>query len=102
MNNYRRGQNCAIALAIKDIFPDSWVGAAGIDIDYNGIFNKVIDLPEEVIHFIKEFDKNSPEQRIDMTSISFDIEIPNNVVETINIEDIKPLLINHPTLQLVD
>jgi len=97
----RTGENCAIALAVRDIFPNAWV--SGSDINPTGIayYPDRIQLPKSVQTFIEDFDRATSATRIGMSEISFEIEIPDAVLETINIDELKPLLVNHPTLQLV-
>lgn len=102
------GMNCAISLAVRDIFPDVWVGDMDIrfgrwDEDHFDVNDKItyIGLPYRVQMFIKEFDKTSPANRLLMPEIEFEIEIPDAVIETINIDELKPLLVNHPTLELI-
>ena len=110
------GRNCAISLAIRDIFPDAFVAKFHIYptkknwyIDSYGNFStkhkntdNVIKLPEVAIHFINDFDGKIPEQRVLMPEIEFEISIPDELIEEINIEELKPLLQNHPTLELIE
>lgn len=103
------GTNCAIALAIRDIFPFAHVCKTCIDTDFylrnpdrQGQTENHISLPSEAIIFIDEFDFGSPDNRLRMSPISFEIEISDEVLEKINIDEIKPLLKNHPTLKLVE
>lgn len=105
------GANCAISVAIRDLFPDAWVGTDRIYFDaYNdqGMFdwgkeNQLITsaLPEIARNFIREFDRKTPEERMAMNPLSFEIEIPDIVIDTINIDEVKALLTNHPTMELV-
>lgn len=89
--------NCAIALAVRDIFP-----TAEVNYDFIGIEGlETIPLPEAAIDFIEKFDDANSLEREKMDPISFEIEIPDSVINQINIDELKPLLENHPTLQLV-
>lgn len=97
------GSNCAVSLAIRDIFPNTYVNTKTIDFDPHNPFNTklLVSLPSNAYSFIRTFDEASPAQRINMKPISFEIEIPDEVIDKINIDELKPLLQNHPTLQLV-
>lgn len=102
------GANCAVSLAIISIFPDAWVFSDHIrpfyfsKEEHKSIYNGSIPLPREARDFISSFDAKSPEERMQMEELEFSIDIPDSVLETINIEEIKPLLINHPTLELIE
>lgn len=91
-------ENCAIACAIKDIFPLSKVWKTYIELP----FDIRIHLPQEAIIFISAFDMFAPCMRLTMQPIEFEIEIPDTVIEKINIEELRPLLENHPTLELIN
>lgn len=101
------GTNCAVALAVRDIFPKAYVGnifihPLGQMTADNLETSKLIVSPLRVRAFIEQFDYLKPEQRILMPEISFEIDIPNSVIEKINIDEIRPLLVNHPTLTLIE
>ena len=91
---------CAIALAVKDIFPLASV--TGPYMRYHWQKGEEIKLPKKASKFVYQFDNASPSERIKMNPISFEIEVPDNVIEQINIEEVRPLLQNHPTLELIE
>lgn len=93
--------SCAISLAIRDIFPKASVWCSHINPKINPARYDTIPLPKEAGEFIKEFDELHPDSRLLMEPISFEIEIPDAVLDQINIDELKPLLVNHPTLALV-
>lgn len=94
------GNNCAVSLAIKYIFPNAYVGGHAIFFSQN-IFNCTMALlPKNVTEFIQTFDRSSPYGRMIITPIEFEIQIPDEVISQINIDEIRPLLVNHPTLEL--
>lgn len=103
------GKSCAIALAIIDIFPSANVGSYEFwpiwdwsdDNFYQPKGFGSIELPDEAIEFIKQFDFSTVTDRENMMPVTFEIKIPDNVIGQINIEEIRPLLINHPTLELI-
>lgn len=113
------GQNCAIGLAIFDLFGDrSWVCADEIIlsrhkihqrkdglVEINGtVFSKdqaeicVVPLCKEAQNFIMDFDFSSAGERLYMQPISFDVEIPDVVIDWIKVEDIDSIIANCPTL----
>jgi hypothetical protein len=91
--------NCAVSLAIRDIFPESYVMQNYIN---PMVGCHVISLPEEARDFIGKFDISSPEERMLMPELEFEISIQDSTIEKINIDELRPLLQNHPTLQLID
>lgn len=92
--------NCAIALACRDIFPKATVGCGSL-VFVGGNYEHWVILPSVAADFIRRFDDSSPQQRVVLPEISFEIEIPDEVIATINIDELKPLLENHPTLAIV-
>jgi len=103
------GFNCAVALAIRDIFPDAWIHRDTItpfsfsDNNTEAYFGGArIHLPNEAIEYIKEFDATPFGMRTSMPEIEFEVEIPDEIIERISIEELRPLLENHPTLELVN
>ena len=97
------GENCAIALALKDIFPDLNVTGEFIypfGIDYKERWSKLkIALPKIAQDFIKVFDSLSaiPNQRLRLPEFEFEIAIPDEIISEINIDEITAL--NYPSLQ---
>lgn len=98
------GQNCAVALAVRDVFPAAHVLHHQIrpfsDDPY--LIKQRILLPKEATLFIIDFDRAEPGQRPYLPEIEFEIQIPDEVIEKINIDSLRPLLQNHPTLELVE
>lgn len=111
----RIGQNCAIARAICDIFPNSWVGMSQIlFFDERGpCFSEgghlkvskniaEVPLPLEAQIFISNFDNSTPEERLRMDEIEFDIEVPDEVIETLPLnKSITEALENHSNMSLI-
>lgn len=107
------GQNCAVALAIYDLFGNrSWVSGDMIEIfeeplsvDPQAIVVKpmyTIPLPVEAQDFIEHFDNliHKREQRLRMEEISFDIEVSDNVIDMINIDEVHRVLESCQSLSL--
>lgn len=93
-------RNCAIAEAVREIFPNATVG------HYLIIYiphQLIIKLPNSAINFITEFDhlRNTPEKRLEMPEISFEIEIPDSVLDSIGISEIRQIVEKSETLELV-
>jgi hypothetical protein len=92
------GKSCAIALAIRDIFPDASVGTDYIELKGG----QRIYLPREAMVFISIFDglKSTPRKRLHLSEFSFDIMISDDVLNEIDISEVRKILCNHPTLEL--
>lgn len=90
-------KSCAIALAICNVFPNASVIPGKINLIGTGIS---IKLPNEATKFIETFDslRNTPEERLNLPEFSFEIEVPESVIDQINIDDIK----NSNTLELCE
>ena len=89
------GKNCAIAFALVDIFPDVYVTSYcifpfGID------FEKELKIPMPVIaqQFIKLFDGFclTPKLRLLLPEFEFTIDVPDEVIEQINIDEMRGLI----------
>lgn len=95
------GRNCAIANAMKHIFPDIFV--SGYDIFPFGAGNddsiKQIRLPLPVVaqHFVRLFDgfRLTPALRLLLPEFEFNIDIPDEVIALINIDEIRKILATH-------
>jgi hypothetical protein len=83
------GDKCPIAVAIKHIFPevhvsDHFIYPFGRDIE------KKIDLPAVAQHFVNLFDslRPIPRTRLLIPAFDFDIDIPDEVIEKIDIREL--------------
>lgn len=107
------GQNCAIGMAIFRLFGQiSWVDGDYIQIYRGGLtFNEGghiindyqtrIPLPQVAKNFIKMFDSELPEFRPGMAPLSFEIDVPNEVIDMIGIGQVYKVLSESKTLELV-
>lgn len=100
------GYSCALSYAVLDIWPNAYVYPTHINVDGYSCTSKntgpnKVYLPAEAIAFIKDFDHADPETRVNMQPISFEIDVPDEVINRINISEITELLKDHPTLQIV-
>lgn len=87
--------SCAIAHAVRDIFPTAIIYFNHIELD-----GKRIALPTIASEFIEVFDRIEPNQRIKLKPISFQVSMPDEIIDKLNIDDLKQQLKNHPTLEL--
>ena len=68
-------ENCAVALAVRDIFPNAAVDGYNI---YTT--RKFISLPRFVTEFIRLFDslKYEPKERLKLEPVTFEVDIPDS------------------------
>jgi hypothetical protein len=91
------GEHCAIAVALKDLFPDVYVSGNNIHpFGFNATssyYNLSIELPQVAKDFIKVFDSlcKMPSVRCLLPEFDFDISIPENIIAEIRIDEIKRL-----------
>jgi hypothetical protein len=90
------GSSCAVATALIDIFPYVYVTGHHIfpfGRAYENMQNVSIPLPLIAQQFIKLFDGFSfaPKLRLLLPEFEFTIDIPDEVIDQINIEDIQAL-----------
>jgi len=91
------GKNCAIALALKDIFPEVFVSGYYIhpfgNDDENKIAHFEIPLPKIAQDFVKLFDSLSaiPSVRPMLPEFEFEIFIPDEIIEGIKIDEVTSL-----------
>lgn len=98
-------RNCAIALAVRDLWPDAYVYPGQIYVQAEDIGNAVapfIFLPNEAQEFIRGFDSTAPQLRPFLAELEFTVDIPDAIIDRINIDEIRPSLVNHPTLRLIE
>lgn len=81
-------ENCAIALAVRDIFPKANVGFCIISSrTVNGEF--ALSLPQEATDFVHKFDECTPYDRLHLPELTFEVDLPQGVIDAINIEDLE-------------
>ena len=89
--------NCAIAVALADIFPRVYVTDLHIfpfGIDTNKEKDIKIPMPAIAQQFIKLFDgfRFTPRLRLMLPEFEFTIDIPDEVIEQIKIDDVRELI----------
>jgi len=95
-DEYEVGKNCAVAFALVDIFPDVVVTnycfyPFGVG---HGKENPLIPLPPIAQQFIKLFDAFAltPGLRLLLPEFEFTIDIPDEIIELINIDEVRDLI----------
>ena len=91
------GKNCAVALALIDIFPNVYVTNYYIfpfGIDCEKVHLLKIPLPIIAQQFIKLFDgfRLTPKLRLLLPEFEFTIDVPDEVIEQINIDEVRELI----------
>lgn len=91
------GKNCAIALTLKDIFPDVFVSGDNIypfgREDKDPSRNITIPMPKIARDFVKVFDSLSAihNLRSRLPEFEFLIDIPDDIISKIDIEEVTTL-----------
>ncbi len=100
-----KAAECAFALAVRDIFPDARVKRFSI---YPFSYMRSVEamsmcfpISAEMTKFIDWFDTSTQKEKEKFTEREFELEIPDWVIERINIDEVKTLLQDHPILMLV-
>ena len=96
-DQFEIGSNCAIALAVQDIFPGVYVTNYYIfpfGINDEKRKDVKIFLPVVAQQFIKLFDGFSlmPNLRLLLPEFEFTIDVPDQFIDEINIDEIKELI----------
>ncbi|MEP6846423.1 MAG: hypothetical protein ABI861_10485 [Panacibacter sp.] len=94
---HKIGKNCAVAFAMADIFPDVYVSGYYIypfGNDHEQGQSMKIPLPVIAQQFIKLFDGFylTPKLRLLLPEFEFAIDVPDEVIEQINIDEISKLI----------
>lgn len=114
----KKGMNCAVAVAVGEVFQNVWVARDTmyvfddtptlLQMYYRGLEDVLksgakvtqIELPEIASNFIRHFDNRFGESRIMMKPISFEIDVPNEVIDSIGIPEVYKILSESKTLEL--
>ena len=97
-----RGQastNCAFAVALREIFPEVSVG-------YEYVFfedGNTMSITNSMYCFIRKFDDlvDTPIERLNLPEQSFEIEVPDEVIERIGLTEVERILSESKTLERV-
>jgi hypothetical protein len=99
------GDSCAVAVAIIDLFPSAQIGKTFAFLMSDGVYRvdglSKIYLPVSAAEFIFAFDNLNPEERVLMYPFSFEIEVPEYVIERIGISTIYKVLSESSTMEMV-
>jgi hypothetical protein len=91
------GKNCAIAIAIKELFPEVFVSDNYIypfgNVNNRDCIDLKIEMPKIAQDFIQVFDSLSPIPRVRLLlpEFEFEINIPDEVIAKIDIEEVRSL-----------
>ena len=93
----RIGEKCAIALALKDIFPEvfvtgNYIYPLGIQ-ESNQVDDVKIAMPKVAQDFIRVFDSlcSRHKRRLLLPEFEFEISIPDEIISQINIDEVRTL-----------
>lgn len=88
--------NCAIANAVRDIFPNAVIGP---DIMYlsNSFYTKTI-LPKKAVHSISRFDGGI----LEVEPFNFEIDLSDTVIDALCMPDLVDLLKDVDNMELVE
>ena len=94
-------ENCAIALAVRDLFPKARVFTT--DLSLTEFLNNYIPHSPSTMYYILKFDSLSetPEKRLELPEYEFEIEVPEDVINSIGLEQVYSILKDHKTLEIV-
>lgn len=95
-------ENCAVTKAVQEVFPNAKTERVYIN-PFGELESERINLPNEATEFIWDFDdlRNSPYKRLDLPEFSFEIEVPDSVIDKIGISDLEGVIERSETLELV-
>lgn len=95
-------QNCAIALAVREIFPRAMVNKMKIYLDSN-FDAPTIQLSWRAWEFVLNFDSlaRTPHLRLEMAELEFEVDLPQAVIDAVNISELEETLKTSETLELV-
>jgi hypothetical protein len=104
--SYKIEKNCAIALALREFFPEAHVTNFFIfPFGMDNITTKYLKIPLPLVaqQFVKLFDgfRLVPNLRLLLPEFDFTIELADEIIDAINIDDIKEVVSNsNGSLQL--
>jgi hypothetical protein len=90
--------NCAIAVAVRDLLPFATVGYECINLA--GKAEPILQ-PSKMHRWITAFDMMTPEQRLRLPEVSFEVELQNEHINLIGIGEVYRILSESKTLELV-
>ena len=96
--------NCAFAVAVREIFPNANVGSTLILPDGHTKPGISFDIPQIMTDFIKTFDslRKTPWKRLELPKEEFELEIPQDIIDMINIDEVKETLKGVQHLELIE
>ncbi len=89
-------RNCAIAIAVRDIFPDANVGRLKMFLAYN--MYTEIQLPDSARGFIRSFDAFGQKCK----PFNFEIDLSDKVIDALCMPDLLDLLKDVDNMELIE
>lgn len=76
-DQWRATEKCALAIPIRQQYPQAWVGL----IKVNNLYGKgeMVNLSKEAIEYRRLFDNSSSEERLNLPEFEFQLEIPDGI-----------------------
>lgn len=98
-------ESCMLQVAFSDLFPECVVLVSSVNLLGRASLGKPsgdeVILPEIAISNRRRFDSLQPHLRVLMTPFSFEIEVPEYVIERIGLSQIYKVLSESSTLEMV-
>lgn len=93
--------NCAVALAVREVFPHAKF--LGSDIVIGKVSTARISVPAWVTEWVTMFDRYicDPVKRLELDPIEFKVELTDEIIDLINIDEAKRIIAESSTLELV-
>ena len=97
-------ESCAIALAIKEIFPEGMATVGYIRPYFSAPDSACIFLPESANQFMRTFDKlwETPEARLSLSELTFEVDVPQEIIDSIGLSQVRSILSSSATLKMVE
>jgi len=83
-------------MAIWDVIPNVWIGRNNITFRTPNCREYITPIPIEATDFITKFDRSTIGLRSNLKPISFEIDVPDEVIDSISIEEITRRLEQQP------
>lgn len=91
-------ENCAVSLAIRDLFPKAKTYQACVLLD--GTFKTRVHFELRVMKYVKAFDDvYTYEERLQLPEMSFEIIVPDEIINQIGIHEVDRILSESKTLE---
>lgn len=91
-------ESCAVALAVRDLFPEARIGRTFVQVGEGSFM-----MPLNATNYIIRFDElwYEPARRLNLPEIEFEVDVPEAVINKIDIAEATEIIKNSETLELV-